>query len=213
MARGQDGVRGGRIALELVLGCLNFRGPAEAGGWLERAARLYGSADLASRFHVPYGPGWALVGDAGLVLDPITGQDIADAFRDAELLAQAIAGGRPLSGYQAARDKASLAMYEFTAQVASFEPAPAAFLQALEGRPERISRFLGVLAGVTPPAPRNLAGILGVRGALRMLARQVQGSGATTRISSRSGTSTARTAPPAVYSTVSVRSDVSEPGS
>src|SRR5262245_34154756 len=30
----------GRIALELVIDCLNFRGPAEASGWLERAARL-----------------------------------------------------------------------------------------------------------------------------------------------------------------------------
>src|SRR5579884_1753067 len=29
-----------RLALELALDCLNFRGPAEAGGWLERAARL-----------------------------------------------------------------------------------------------------------------------------------------------------------------------------
>jgi DNA-binding NarL/FixJ family response regulator len=29
-----------RIALELVIDCLNFRGPAEASGWLERAARL-----------------------------------------------------------------------------------------------------------------------------------------------------------------------------
>ncbi len=52
-----------------------------------------------------------------------------------------------------------------------------------------------------------------IRGALRMLARQVQVSGAMTRISSRSGTSTARTSPPARYSTVSVRSDVSEPDS
>src|SRR5690242_199667 len=29
-----------RIALELVIDCLNFRGPAEASGWLERATRL-----------------------------------------------------------------------------------------------------------------------------------------------------------------------------
>ncbi len=29
-----------RLALELALDCLNFRGPAEASGWLERAARL-----------------------------------------------------------------------------------------------------------------------------------------------------------------------------
>jgi flavin-dependent dehydrogenase len=41
---------------------------------------------------VPSGLGWALVGDAGLRMDPITGQGIADAFRDAELLADAVAG-------------------------------------------------------------------------------------------------------------------------
>ena len=35
------------------------------------------------------GPGWALVGDAGYHRDPITGHGITDAFRDAELLAEA----------------------------------------------------------------------------------------------------------------------------
>jgi len=41
LARRAGDVRGAaRFALELALGCLNFRGPAEAGGWLERAARL-----------------------------------------------------------------------------------------------------------------------------------------------------------------------------
>jgi hypothetical protein len=34
-----------------------------------------------------------LVGDAGLVMDPITGQGIGDALRDAELLAAAVADG------------------------------------------------------------------------------------------------------------------------
>ena len=58
----------------------------------ERAERVHGTADPPNRFHVPYGPGWALVGDAGLVMDPITGQGIADAFRDAELLAERVAG-------------------------------------------------------------------------------------------------------------------------
>jgi flavin-dependent dehydrogenase len=69
-----------------------------------RAERLYGTADLASRFHVPYGAGWALVGDAGLTLDPVTGQGIGDAFRDAESLANAVIDGRPLSDYRHARD-------------------------------------------------------------------------------------------------------------
>ena len=35
-------------------------------------------------FRKPYGPGWALVGDAGYNKDPITAQGISDAFRDAE---------------------------------------------------------------------------------------------------------------------------------
>jgi len=178
-----------------------------------RAERLYGTADLANRFHVPYGPGWALVGDAGLTLDPVTGQGIGDAFRDAESLAQAIVDGRPLSDYQRARDTATRPMYELTAQVASFEPPPPAFLEALEGRPEKITRFLGVLAGITPATPRNLGKIAGLRATLKMLKAQAQGSGARTRISSRNGTSTVRSSPPELYSTVSVRSDVSEPGS
>ena len=49
-------------------------------------------------FRKPYGPGWALVGDAGYNKDPITAQGISDAFRDAELCADALdeafTGGR-----------------------------------------------------------------------------------------------------------------------
>ena len=58
-----------------------------------RAERFRGTPDLPSFFRKPYGPGWALVGDAGLLLDPITGQGIGDAFRDAELLAGAVVAG------------------------------------------------------------------------------------------------------------------------
>src|SRR5256886_13558405 len=66
-----------------------------------RAERFRGTPDLPSYLRQPYGPGWALVGDAGLLLDPITGQGISHAFRDAELLADAVADGlggiRPLA--------------------------------------------------------------------------------------------------------------------
>src|SRR6185369_1911688 len=55
-----------------------------------RVERYRGTPDLPSRFRRPYGPGWALVGDAGLVLDPITGLGISDALRDAEALAMAV---------------------------------------------------------------------------------------------------------------------------
>ncbi len=40
-----------------------------------------------------YGPGWALVGDAGYFKDPLTAHGITDALRDAELLANAAAAG------------------------------------------------------------------------------------------------------------------------
>ena len=38
----------------------------------------------------PWGPGWALVGDAGSWKDPISAHGLTDALRDAELLGRAI---------------------------------------------------------------------------------------------------------------------------
>jgi 2-polyprenyl-6-methoxyphenol hydroxylase-like FAD-dependent oxidoreductase len=150
----------------------------------ERAERIYGTADTQNRFHVPFGPGWALVGDAGIVFDPVTGQGIADALRDAELLADAVTsgldGGLPLeqalAGYHAQRDAAVLAMYEMTLDVASFaEPRPEQrlLMSVLAGDAVETSRFLGVLSGITPAteyfAPRNLLRLIGIRGLLQAI--------------------------------------------
>ena len=74
-------------------------------------------AALPNFFRKPYGPGWALVGDAGYQKDPITAQGIQDAFRDAELCAgaldEALSGARPfdeaMADYQRARDDAGAA--------------------------------------------------------------------------------------------------------
>ena len=55
-----------------------------------RAARLGGVPGFVRR---SWGPGWALVGDAGYFKDPITTHGITDALRDAELLADAILRG------------------------------------------------------------------------------------------------------------------------
>lgn len=113
-------------------------------------------------FRRPYGPGWALVGDAGYLKDFITAQGIQDAFRDAELCAQALhqtsAGRRTfdtaMKGYQESRDRQVMPMYEFTAQLASLDPPPE--MQQLLGAVSR-SRpaqdgFARVAAGVTSPA-------------------------------------------------------------
>ena len=68
----------------------------------KRAERFFGTADLANWFRKPFGPGWALVGDAGL-------------------------GGRrgldeALAAYEQGRNDAALPMYEFTMKLASFAP-------------------------------------------------------------------------------------------
>jgi len=74
-------------------------------------------------FRESFGPGWALVGDAGYFKDPLTAHGITDAFIDAELLAQAAAAGTEIAfaGYQRARDKLAVAHFEATDAVASFD--------------------------------------------------------------------------------------------
>jgi len=83
-----------------------------------------------------HGPGWALVGDAGYHRDPITGHGITDAFRDAELLADALhaALGDPaletdaLTGYESARDRALAETFRLTEELSRF-PEPARFVE------------------------------------------------------------------------------------
>ena len=87
-----------------------------------RMERFRGVGPAASYFRRSFGPGWALVGDAGYYKDPVTGSGISDAFRDAEDLADSIADGlcssRPLNSYLAAyerrRSRHSLAHYWLT---------------------------------------------------------------------------------------------------
>jgi flavin-dependent dehydrogenase len=89
--------------------------------------RFMGTADQPNYFRVPYGPGWALVGDAGYHRDFITGLGINDAFRDAELVAKAVdegfSGARPLeeamADYQATRDDLAKPLYDITTRMAS----------------------------------------------------------------------------------------------
>jgi 2-polyprenyl-6-methoxyphenol hydroxylase-like FAD-dependent oxidoreductase len=75
----------------------------------------------------PWGPGWALVGDAGYWKDPISAHGLTDALRDAELLARAVVASRSgtvaeteaLSAYQAVRDELSLPLFHTTDRIAA----------------------------------------------------------------------------------------------
>lgn len=75
----------------------------------------------------PWGPGWALVGDAGSWKDPISAHGLTDALRDAELLASAAV--RVLAGeateaeafgcYEATRDRLTLPILTGSAEIAA----------------------------------------------------------------------------------------------
>jgi 2-polyprenyl-6-methoxyphenol hydroxylase-like FAD-dependent oxidoreductase len=114
-------------------------------------------------FRKPYGPGWALVGDAGYIRDFITGQGMMDAFHDAELCADALdsalSGARPfedaMSEYQLRRDARVKAMYELTCQLATLEPPPPEMQQLLAeicGNQSAMDGFARMNAGTLSPA-------------------------------------------------------------
>jgi len=141
----------------------------------KRETRFFGAGEVPNVYRKPYGPGWALVGDAGYHKDPITAYGISDAFRDAEALAAAldhVFAGRPrydeaLEGYRQARDAASRPYFDLTCEFAKLEP-PSPELQALlgaaYGNQEAMDDFVGVLAGTLEPSaffgPENAARLL-----------------------------------------------------
>ena len=113
-----------------------------------------GALGLPDVIRKPYGPGWALVGDAGYHRDPVTGHGITDAFRDAELLARAIhrwlgeeePEAQALVGYQEDRDQALGTIFGLT--------------QALTGFPgvERFVRLQKLLSDAIEIEAETLAG-------------------------------------------------------
>jgi 2-polyprenyl-6-methoxyphenol hydroxylase-like FAD-dependent oxidoreductase len=88
-----------------------------------RAGALSVFAGRRGFLRQPWGPGWALVGDAGYFKDPITAHGITDALRDAEALAEAAARGTPagFADYAATRDALSLPLFEATDAIAAFD--------------------------------------------------------------------------------------------
>jgi 2-polyprenyl-6-methoxyphenol hydroxylase-like FAD-dependent oxidoreductase len=141
----------------------------------EQQGRFIGGA-IANFMRKPFGPGWALVGDAGLTVDPCTAAGINNAFRDVDTLVAAVddglSGRRPmpeaLADYHSQRDAASTPIYDFACQLAPFAPPPPEMLQlfaALSHNPVETSRFLGLFAQTVSPveffAPDNLQRIVG----------------------------------------------------
>jgi 2-polyprenyl-6-methoxyphenol hydroxylase-like FAD-dependent oxidoreductase len=141
-----------------------------------RESKFIGSAELPGYFRKPFGPGWALLGDAGYHKNPITAMGINDAFRDAELVAGALddafSGRRSyeegMSDYQQTRDREAMPVYEFTDDFAQLQPPPPEMQQllgAMRGNQEAMDGFVSVQANTLPApeffAPENVGRIMG----------------------------------------------------
>lgn len=141
----------------------------------QRVEQFRGTADLNNFYRKPFGPGWALVGDAGYHKDPILAQGISDAFRDAELLSTAIGDGfaghrsleEALAGYEQQRNETTMAIYGMTCDMATLQPPPPdqqALIGSLIGNQEQINRFFGTATGAYPIpeffSPENIGRIM-----------------------------------------------------
>ncbi len=123
---GRVGTGGERVMSELLRDASPSLAARVAAATAPAGVRTFmGKPGLIRR---PWGPGWALVGDAGYWKDPISAHGLTDALRDAELLARAvIAAGdgcveldAALRGYQEARDRVSFRLFDATDALASF---------------------------------------------------------------------------------------------
>lgn len=145
-----------------------------------RAGRLEGpiagATDLPNFLRKPYGPGWALVGDAGAHKDPFLALGMCDAFRDAELLAgalhrhfaDAVPYDEALADFERQRNEATMTDYKQNLHLASFQPAPADLLgirAAIRGNPEASRQFYMAIEGMIPQQdffnPANLERLCG----------------------------------------------------
>lgn len=127
-------------------------------------------ASVPNYFRKPWGPGWALAGDAGYSRDYITAQGITDAFLDAESLAVALADGSPgaLAGHHERRDARAMPFYRMTLGIAALQPPDEQMVRlvaAIAGDQAKVDAFMRLNSGVTSPAeffaPDNMAKLMG----------------------------------------------------
>jgi flavin-dependent dehydrogenase len=129
-----------------------------------RTSPVQGMLRQPNQVRQAFGPGWALVGDAGYYRDAITAYGMSDAFRDAELLAvaldQALDGGAEeataLAAYQQQRDQALREIFELTCHLAAYPPVPT-FIELQKQLSVAIDREAAALAARPVPGERLLA--------------------------------------------------------
>ena len=131
-----------------------------------RTSPVQGVLRQPNQLRQAFGPGWALVGDAGYYRDAVTACGISDAFRDAELLAVALdqalgataeaEEAAALAHYQQQRDQALREVFEITCRLAAYPPVPA-FIELQKQLGAAIDKEAAALAAWPVPGERLLA--------------------------------------------------------
>ncbi|TDP86059.1 flavin-dependent dehydrogenase [Aquabacterium commune] len=148
------------------------RGAQREGDWT--------AASVGSHCREAAGAGWALVGDAGVTVDPVTAAGITLALRDAELLSGLLHEGllqdgssgqraldAALAHFGPQRDAVSRPLHQFAQDMAQLQVPPQEMVDvfmALAGQQAQIDRYFGVFGQTVTPAeffdPANLQAIL-----------------------------------------------------
>jgi flavin-dependent dehydrogenase len=126
-----------------------------------RTSPVTGMLRTPNHLRRAYGPGWALVGDAGYHRDAITGHGLSDAYRDAELLADALhaalrGDAEALADYQRERDRALREVFELTCALAAYPPV-SAFVDLQKQLSRALDREAAELAARQIPGTREPA--------------------------------------------------------
>lgn len=121
------------------------------------------------------GPGWALLGDAGLTFDPITAAGMTNAFRDAEYLATALSGALrgeksiddALADFAKHRDASGVPWHLFAMQMAELAPPTEDLIRiftALATNQAQTDRYFGLFGQTVTPGdffgPENMKALL-----------------------------------------------------
>ncbi len=141
----------------------------------EQVGSVKGIREIPGYLREACGEGWALAGDAGYHKHPLSARGISDAFRDADLLCDALdegfSGGSDMADaleqYERLRDSDVMPLYQSTCDRARLEPPSAemlALFRALRANQREADRFFGTDAGTVSPSeffsPENLQRIV-----------------------------------------------------
>ena len=126
-----------------------------------RVSQFRGTKGLPGFIRQPWGPGWALVGDAGYTKDPISAHGISDALRDAELCARAVdqmisspeETSKAMNEYQRRRDDLSLPMFQESQALARYQWDAAEASRRMRAISETVRAECAVLDGLGAWSP------------------------------------------------------------